>query len=69
MFQEILTYSILLLIAWHLINKAINFFKKPSSHCQGCFAEKNGCKLAEVKKSVKSQKLTDLQIVTSRKLT
>jgi len=69
MFQEILTYSILLLIAWHLINKAIHFFKRPSSHCQGCFAEKNGCKLAEVKKSVKSQKLTELQIVTTKKLT
>jgi len=69
MFQEILTYSILLLITWHLINKAIHFFKKPSSHCEGCFAAKGGCKLAEVKKSVKSQKLTELQIVTTKKLT
>ena len=69
MFQEILTYSILLLIAWHLINKAIHFFKKPSSHCQGCFAEKNGCKGFRGFKRKKGEKLTELQIVTTKKLT
>jgi hypothetical protein len=57
MFQEILTYSILLFVAYLLISKGIHFFKKPASHCESCFAAKSGCKAAELKKSVKTQKL------------
>jgi hypothetical protein len=69
MFQEILTYSILVFVIYLLISKGVHFFKKPSSHCESCFAAKNGCKVAELKKSVKPQKVTEFQIVTTRKLT
>ena len=56
MFQEILTYSILLLIAGILLNKGYAFFKKPLSHCQGCYAAKSGCKIAEIKRTSKAGK-------------
>ena len=69
MFQEILTYSILVFVIYLLISKGVHFFKKPSSHCESCFAAKNGCKAAELEKSVNSQKSTELQIVPTRKLT
>ena len=58
MFQEILTYSILLFVAYLVISKGIHFFNKPSSHCESCFATKNSCKVADLKRPVKPQKLT-----------
>lgn len=57
MFQEILTYSILIFVAYLLISKGVHFFKKPDNHCESCFAAKNGCKVAGLKKSAKTQKL------------
>jgi hypothetical protein len=56
MFQEIITYTVLLVIAGILLNKGYNFFKKPANHCQGCYAAKSGCKLAEIKKTSKAGK-------------
>jgi hypothetical protein len=58
MFQEIITYAILMIIAGVLFARFYGFFKKPASHCEGCFASKSGCKVAELKKSAKTQKIT-----------
>lgn len=57
MFQELITYFILLFVAYLLISKGIHFFKRPASHCESCFAAKSSCKVAELKKSAKTQKL------------
>lgn len=56
MFQEILTYLVLLFIAYILANKGYHFLKRPSDHCEGCFAAKNGCKVAGLKRTSKVEK-------------
>lgn len=56
MIQEVLTYIVLLFSVYLLIKKGINFFRKPATHCDGCFQSKSGCKVADLKKSIKPGK-------------